>query len=39
MLKTLANETIDNYDHHLIKAYTDGSVEKATKNGGFGCYI
>ena len=39
ILKTLAYETIDNYDSNIIKAYTDGSAENATKNGGFGCYI
>ena len=39
ILKTLAYDTIDSYEQHLIKAYTDGSAENATKNGGFGCYI
>ena len=39
ILKTLADETIDNYDPNLIKAYSDGSAENATKNGGFGSFI
>ena len=39
ILKTIADETIDRYDPDSIKAYTDGSAENATKNGGYGGYI
>ena len=39
ILKTIAYETIDRYSPTSIKAYTDGSAEKATRNGGYGSYI
>ena len=39
ILKTIAYETIDRYPQTSIKAYTDGSAEEATKNGGYGSYI
>ena len=39
VLKTIAYETIDRYSPSSIKAYTDGSAEKATRNGGYGSYI
>ena len=39
VLKTIAYETIDRYSPSSIKAYTDGSAEKAPRNGGYGSYI
>ena len=39
ILKTIAYETIDRYPQTSIKAYTDGSAEEATKNGGYGSFI
>ena len=39
ILKSLAYETIDRYNPGSIKAYTDGSAENATTNGGYGSFI
>ena len=39
ILKSIAYETIERYPQSSIKAYTDGSAEEATKNGGYGSYI
>ena len=39
ILKTLAYETIDRYPPSMIKAYSDGSAQEATRNGGYGSYI
>ena len=39
ILKTMAYETIDRYHQIMIKAYSDGSAQNATRNGGYGSYI
>ena len=39
ILKTIAYETVNRYSPTSIKAYTDGSAEKATRNGGYSIYI
>ena len=39
ILKTMAYETIDRYHPTMIKAYSDGSAQEATRNGGYGSYI
>ena len=39
ILKLLALETIDSYPDTNIKAFTDGSAVRATRNGGYGSVI